>query len=240
MGYRTPYHTSLSARVIRTNSSRHSGTLINFLPNPSYFLWLQNLISLHPVTSFSLVTCNFVSNLHFHFYYIISKKIGTLLPLRHFRKFLKSDLPAVSAALHFYKLKLLEKAKKDICLLKVSILSNTDIQLLRLSTVYLVNFCRRVSCTCNQVYSQLPFTVLCFFSKISWGFSSNKSTNFWQNNKKPDQIFNSSNFSDLVIKIYHKCPPNLWIYWLEIYLNDVLVRRWFELKKFITNEFSKD
>ena len=32
--------------------------------------------------------------------------------------------------------------------------------------------------------------MLCFFSKISWGFSSNKSTNFWQNNKKPDQIFN--------------------------------------------------
>ena len=91
------HHTSLSARVIRTNSSRHSGTLINFLPNPSYFSWLHNLISLHPVTSFSLVTCNFVSNFHFHFYYLISKKIDLLFLLLHFLTFLKADLPAFSA-----------------------------------------------------------------------------------------------------------------------------------------------
>ena len=58
-----------------------SEKLTNFPLNPSYFLWPQNLISLHPVTSFSLVTCNFVSNFHFHFYYIFSKKIVLLLSL---------------------------------------------------------------------------------------------------------------------------------------------------------------
>ena len=95
--YCTWRHTCLSAHIIRTNKLRQSGTLINFLPNPSYFSWLHNLISLHPVTSFSLVTCNFVSNFHFHFYYIISKKIGLLFPLLHFLTFLKSNLPAFSA-----------------------------------------------------------------------------------------------------------------------------------------------
>ena len=36
-GMYTCNHTCLSARIIRTKKLRQSGTLINFLPNPSYF-----------------------------------------------------------------------------------------------------------------------------------------------------------------------------------------------------------
>ena len=130
MGYRTPYHTSLSARVIRTNSSRHSGTLINFLPNPSYFSWLHNLISLHPVTSFSLVTCNFVSNLHFHFYYIISKKIGKLFPHLKFMTFLVLNIRAPSPQ-SLFQTEIGWKSQKQgpkvtfVCWM-FTVLSNTD------------------------------------------------------------------------------------------------------------------
>ena len=43
----------------------------------------------------------------------------------------------------------------------------TFILMMRVSTVCLVNFCRRVISNSSQVYSQLPFTVLCFFSNSS-------------------------------------------------------------------------
>ena len=123
-----PYF-SKSAQL-RTKSVAKKWNIDKFSSKSVIFWWLQNVISLHPVTSFSLVICNFVMNFLFHFYYIISKKIGKLFPHLKFMTFLVLNIRAPSPQ-SLFQTEIGWKSQKQgpkvtfVCWM-FTVLSNTD------------------------------------------------------------------------------------------------------------------